>query len=82
MSIDKMRDLKLQSVDPKKSDMTIKDILEKIKKGNELQQNENIEITENVKLSYIDSIILKPDYHLFYLIHNQNSLHTFLPFAY
>ena len=62
MSIDKMRDLKLQSVDPKKSDMTIKDILEKIKKGNELQQNENIEITENVKLSYIDSIILKPDY--------------------
>lgn len=62
MSDDKMTSLKLQSVDPKKSDMTIKDILEKIKKGNKLQQNENIEITEDVKLSYIDSIILKPDY--------------------
>lgn len=62
MSSDENASLNLQSVDPKKSDMTIKDILEKIEKGDKLQQNEDIEITEKVKLSYIDSIILKPDY--------------------
>ncbi len=62
MSSDEKNNLNLQSVDPKKSDMTIKDILEKIEKGDKLQQNEDIEITEAVRLEYIDSIILKPDY--------------------
>ncbi len=54
--------INLQSVDPKKSDMAVKDILDNIEKGNKLQQDENIAITEDVQLSYIDSIILKPDY--------------------
>ena len=52
----------LQSVDPKKSDIAIKDVIADIEKGDELQKSEVIKSTEDIKIKYIDSIILKPDY--------------------
>ena len=69
-------------VKPVQLDQTIKNIVDAIDKGYELQGFEELSTTEEQRLDYSDSLILKPDYHLFYLIHNQNSLHTFLPFAY
>ena len=52
----------LKSVDPKKSDIAIKDVIADIEKGDELQKSEVIKSTEDIKIKYIDSIILKPDY--------------------
>ena len=58
-----IQDIKqLKIVDPKKNDMSIKDIMKAIGNGDKLQNDEDIEITDDIKLNYIDSIILKPDY--------------------
>lgn len=43
-------------------DQTIKNIVEAIDKGYELQKLDDLSISEDQRLEYSDSLILKPDY--------------------
>ena len=49
-------------VKPVQLDQTIKNIVEAIDKGYELQKLDDLSISEDQRLEYSDSLILKPDY--------------------
>lgn len=55
-------DKKKFSVNPEAIDSTVKDTVEYILTGNRLLEMPLESVDENIKLSYINSIILKPDY--------------------